>query len=151
MVLITFASPFLLLDVIDDRLYPPEPPRQVCRGHHQHFDPFQDINWIHDEKCHPRPMVIWVTIDNIFTFLSSLTCTCYGCNLLSSSYYILPWRITTFLSRMLWEFHHLLRILVSVILHHHHSFLGPRVVPNRNTDRWTSNFKKLLAALLLWS
>ena len=28
-----------------------------------------------------------------------------------------------------------------MILHHHHSFLGPRVVPNRNTDRWTSNFK----------
>ena len=44
MVMIIFASPFLLLDVIDDRLYPHETPRQVCRDHHQHFDPFQDIN-----------------------------------------------------------------------------------------------------------
>ena len=50
-----FRFTLLLLDVIDDRLYPHETPRQVCRDHHQHFDPFQDINWIHDEKYHPCP------------------------------------------------------------------------------------------------
>ena len=46
------------------------------------------------------------------------------------------------MSRMSWEFHHFLKILdLSDTYHHHHSFLGPRVVPNSNTDKWTSNFK----------
>ena len=32
-----------------------EPLDKICRDHHQHFDPFQDINWIHDEKYPPCP------------------------------------------------------------------------------------------------
>ena len=112
-----------------------------CRDHHQHFDSFQDFNGILDDKCHPRSLVIWVTINIILTFLSSQTCSCYGCNLLSSLYYDLPCSITAVLSRMLWGLPHLLRILDISDTSPSPFFLGPRVVPNRNTDRWTSNFK----------
>ena len=124
-----------------------------CRDHHQHFDSFQDFNGILDDKCHPRSLVIWVTINIILTCLSSQTCSCYGCNLLSSLYYDLPCSITAFLSRMSWEFHHLLCILgTSDTSCHLWSFLGPRVVINRKTDNWTMlcHFK-ILATLLLWS
>ena len=124
-----------------------------CRDHHQHFDSFQDINGILDDKCHPRSVVIWVTINNILTFLSSQTCSCYGCNLLYSLYYDLPCSITAFLSRMLWELLHLLRILdIVILLAISICFLIPVLflTGKPTIELWCAT-SKLLATLLLWS
>ena len=49
--------------------------------------------------------------------------------------------LPSFMSRMSWEFHHLSKILdTSDTYHHHHSFLGPHVVSNRDTNKWTMMF-----------
>ena len=50
-----YASPLLFLDVVAVRLLLHEISRQLCRDHHQHFELFQDINWMHEEKYHPCP------------------------------------------------------------------------------------------------
>jgi hypothetical protein len=42
------------------------------------------------------PSMIFVIIDNLLDFLSSQICPWYGCNLLSSLCYVLPWSITVF-------------------------------------------------------
>ena len=47
------------------------PPDKFCCDHRQHFDFFQDVNRIHDEKYHPGPSIICVVIDNILAFLSN--------------------------------------------------------------------------------
>ena len=46
-----------------------EPLDKICRDHHQHFDPFQDINWIHDEKYPPCP---WWFVLSSTTLLPSV-------------------------------------------------------------------------------
>ena len=46
--------------------------------------------------------------------------------------------LPSFMSKMSWEFHHLLRILDTCDPSCHiRSFLGPRVVSKRNTDQWS--------------
>ena len=130
-----------------------EPLDKIWRDHHQHFDSFQDIDWIHDDKYHPRPLVIWVTIDNIFTFLSSQTCSCYGCNLLSSSYYVLPWSIIVLYDKDVARFSTSSKFLIQVILINITIlFLVPVLflteIPINGL--WCVN-SNLLATLLLWS
>ena len=118
-----------------------KPPRQVCHDHHQHFDPFQDINWIHDEKYHPCPRWFVLSSTTLFPSIQHklVRVLCYTLSsMLSSLCYVLPWSITIFMSRMSWEFHHLLRDLdTGDTSCHIHSFLGPHVVSNRKTDNWT--------------
>ena len=86
------------------------------------------------------PSMNCVIIDHFIAFRSTQTCSCFVlyleiltiqlvlCSTLK--YYCL-------LSRMLWEFHHLLRILdAGDTFCHIHSFLGPRVISNWKTDKW---------------
>ena len=40
----------------------------MCRDQHQHFYFCWDDNWIHGEKYHPWPSMIWVIIDNSLIF-----------------------------------------------------------------------------------
>ena len=109
----------------------------MCRDHRQHFDSFQDINQIPDAKYHPRPLVIWATINNISFFHYKLVqvvdVTCYWACI---TFYleVLP----SFMSRMLWELLHLLRILGIVILLT--ITILSCVVSNRDTNRWTVLF-----------
>ena len=125
MVPITFHFIITWLDVVTYRLHLHELSRQRCRDH-QHSELIQDINWIHDEKYHPCPR--WIVLSST-TLLPShqhklVRVLCYTLSsLLSSSWSSLPRKYYhLFLSRMWWEFHHLLRILdTGDTSHHHHS------------------------------
>ena len=70
--------------------------------HHQPFELFQDINWIHDEKYHPCPR--WFVL-SLTTLLPSLEhklvrVLCYTLSsLLSTIWSSLPWSITIFYVR----------------------------------------------------
>ena len=120
MVPITFRFIILLnFDVIIDRLHPHEISRQMCHDNHQHSELFQDINWIHDEKYHPCPW--WIVLSSA-TLLPSLqhklvrVLCCTLSSLLPSIVLVYLEILPPFMSRMSWEFHHLLRILGIVIL-----------------------------------
>mgnify|MGYP005850560483 CR=1 FL=1 len=94
-----YASPLLFLDVVAVRLLLREISRQLCRDHHQHFELFQDINWIHEEKYHPCPR--WFVLSST-TLLPSVQhklvrVSCYTLrSMLSSNCSSLPWSITIF-------------------------------------------------------
>jgi hypothetical protein len=83
----------------------------------------------------PLPSMISVIIDNTFDFLSSRACPCYGCNLLSNLYGVLPWSITVFYAEYVVRIAPPLRntwhrwYLSSLSF-----FLGPRVGSNRDTN-----------------
>jgi hypothetical protein len=81
------------------------------------------------------PSMIFVIIDNLLDFLSPRACPCYGCNLLSSLYYALPWSITVFYAE------YVVRIAPPLRNTWHRwylsslpFFLGPRVDSNRDTN-----------------
>ena len=116
-------------------------PLQICHGHRQHFDSFQDTNQIHDDEYHPRPLVIWVTIDNILAFLPLQTYSCYGCNLQSSLSYVLPWSITVSnVEDVVRISPPLKKFLLQRCFSPSPFFLGPRVGSNQDTNRWTVLF-----------
>ena len=103
----------------------------MCRDHHEHYELFQVIDWIHDEKYHPcprwlcyhRPLYCLPSNTNLFVFCVIPWDSCYPVFVLLYLG-VLP----SFMSRMSWEFHHLLRnSCYSDASRHHHSFLGPRV------------------------
>ena len=48
------------------------------RDYHQHFDFHWDDNWIHGEKYHPWPSMIWVIIDNPLVFFPTHVWSCLG-------------------------------------------------------------------------
>ena len=119
----------------------------MCRDHHEHCESFQNIDWIHDEKDHPFP---WWFVLSSATLLPSLqhklvrvvvvpwvpgNPTC-----LMSYLGVLP----SFMSRRLWEFHHLLRILDIVIhLAVYIQFLVPMLILTEvpTNERWCVKFK----------
>ena len=121
------------------------------------YELFQDINRIHDEKYHPCPR--WFVLSSatllpylqhkhdrvLYYTLSSLLPSIWSS--LPRKYYHL------FLSRMWWEFHHLLIILDIIILlaifvHSLVPVLFSTRIPTM--ELWRVN-SKLLATLLLWS
>ena len=94
-----FAPSFLLLDVIDERLYPHETSRQMCRDHHQHFwalPGYQEF-MMRNTILAPRWFVL-----SLATFLLSLqhklvhVLCCTLRSLLSNLCYVLPWSIANF-------------------------------------------------------
>jgi hypothetical protein len=95
----------------------------------------------------------FVIIDNILDFLSSRTCPCYGCNLLSSLYYVLPWSITVFYVKDVVRIAPPLRnSWYSDTSHHHHSFLVPMLIlTGIPICKRCCLDSVLLATLLLWS
>ena len=128
----------------------------MCRDHHQYFELFQDINWIHDEKYHPFH---WWFVLSSTTLLPSIqhklvrVLCCTLISLLSSLWYVLPWSITIFYVK------YVVRISpprmtswYSDTSPHHHSFLVPvlflKGIPTNGL--WCVN-SKLLATLMLWS
>ena len=113
----------------------------MCRDHHQPYELFQDINRIHEEKYHPCPR--WVVLSSA-TLLPSLQhkLVCVLCytwsSLLSNICSSLPWNITTFYVKNVMGISPPFKITsYSNTSRHLRSFLGPRVVSNRNTGNWT--------------
>ena len=114
----------------------------MCRDHCQQFDFFQVVcrnsGWEIpslplDDLCYHRPLDCLPFNTNLFVFCVVPWDPCYPAFVLLYLG-VLP----SFMSRMLWEFHHLLRILdAGDTVCHTRSFLGPRVVTNRKTDNWT--------------
>ena len=105
----------------------------MCRDHHQPYELFQDINWIHDEKYHPCPW--WIVLSST-TLLPShqhklVHVWCYTLSsLLSSNCSSLPWSITILYVK------NVLRFVPPLenswhrnTSHHHHSFLVPVLIP----------------------
>jgi hypothetical protein len=86
----------------------------------------------------PLPSMIFVIIDNPFDFISSRACPCYGWNLPSCLYCILPWSITFFYVENVARIAPPLRnswhkwYLSSLPF-----FLGPRVDSNRDSNMQT--------------
>ena len=66
-----------LLDVVAKRLHLHEISRQMCRDHHQHSELFQGIDQMHDEKCHPCPLMICEIINNLIASPPTQTCSCF--------------------------------------------------------------------------
>ena len=66
----------------------------MCRDHHQHFELFHDINWIHGEKYHPCPSMICVIIGNVIAPPSKSDLIMLWSSFLSSLCYVLDWSIT---------------------------------------------------------
>ena len=86
-----------------------------------------------DDLCYHRPLYCLPFNTNLFVFCVIPWDPCYPAFVLLYLG-VLP----SFMSRMSWEFHHLLRILdAGDTFCHIRSFLGPRVVSNRKTDNWT--------------
>ena len=84
-----------------------------------------------------------IIIDHFIAFPPTQACSCFVLYLefLATQHCSsLPWSITTLMSRMPWEFHHLFRILGIVILLTITIFLGPCVDPDRGTNKWTMLF-----------
>ena len=117
-----------------------------CRDH-QHSELIQDINWIHNKKYHPcldelyyhRPLYCLPTNTSLFMFC------------------VIPWD-PRYLAHVLFYLGVLPSLFVKNVVRispplkkswynntscHLRSFLGPRVVFNRNTDNWamTCEFK----------
>ena len=119
LVLVTFASSVLWLDVIVIRLHLHETSRQMCRNHHLHSEPLRDINRIRDEKYHPCPSMIVLSSTtflpspntNLFMFCVIPWVPCYPAFVLLYLG-VLP----SFMSRMFWDLFHLLRVLGVVLL-----------------------------------
>jgi hypothetical protein len=141
-----------LLDAVAVRLHSLETSRQMCHDHLQHFDFFWDVNCVHGEK-YPLALDDFVIIDNPFDFISSRACPCYGWNLPSCLYCILPWSIAVFYVK------NVVRIAPplgnswhSDTSHHHHSFLVPVLILTGIPicKRYCLD-SVLLATLLLWS
>ena len=113
----------------------------MCREDHQHSELFQNIYWIHDEKYHPCPSMIWVIIGNILAFPQHklVHVLCYTLSsLLSSLCSSLSWRITIFYVKNVLRFvPPLENSWYSNTSRHLRSFLGPRVDFNRDTNTWT--------------
>ena len=86
-----------------------------------------------DDLYYHRPLYCLPFNTNLFVFCVVPWDPCYPA-LVLLYLGVLP----SFMSRMSWEFHHLLRILdAGDTFFHIHSFLGPRVVSKRNTDKWS--------------
>ena len=82
------------------------------------------------------PSMVCVIIENIIAFPRTHTCSCYGAPCYPA--YVLPWSTIVFYIKNVARNSPPLRILdTSDTYYHHHSFLGPRVVSNRNTGNWT--------------
>ena len=82
------------------------------------------------------PSMVCVIIDNIISFPPTHICSCYGAPCYPA--YALPWSTIVFYVKNVGRNSPPLRILdTSDTYYHHHSFLGPRVVSNRNTDKWS--------------
>ena len=92
------------------------------------------------------PSMISVIIDHSTTFPPTQTCSCFVLYLefLATQHCSsLPWILPPFMSRMSWEFHHLLgNSWYSDASHNHHSSLGPRV---EWTLLWEFNISSNLA------
>ena len=86
-----------------------------------------------DDLCYHRPLYCLPSNTNLFVLFVIPWVPCYPAFLLLYLG-VLP----SFMSRMSWEFHHLLRILdIGDTSCHIRSFLGPCVVSNRKTDNLT--------------
>ena len=127
-----------------DRLHLHEISRQMCHDHHQHYELFQYINWINDGKYHPFPRWFMLSSTTLFPSLQHklVLVLCYTLSsLLSSICSSLPWNITTlFVKNVVGILPPLENSYTSDTYHHHHSFLGPHVVSNRDTNKWTMMF-----------
>ena len=113
----------------------------MCRDHHQPYELFQDINWIHDEKYHPCPRRVVLSSATLLPSLQHklVRVLCYTLrSLLSSICSSLPWNVTTFYVKnvvvILPPLENSWYSNISQLLR---SFLGLRVVSNRNTDKWS--------------
>ena len=132
------------------------PSTTKCRDHHQHSELFQDIYRILDEKYHPCPrwfvLSSTILLPSIQHKLVRVLC-CTLSSLLSNYVMFYLGVLPYFMSKMLWEFHHLLRnSCCSDASRHHHSFLVPVLVLTRiPTDERCYLDSALLATLLLWS
>ena len=74
-----------------------------------------------DELCYHRPLYCLPSNTNLFVFCVIPWVPCYPAFVLLYLGILPP-----FMSRMSWEFYHLLRILDTInTSHHHHSFLAP--------------------------
>ena len=113
----------------------------MCRDHHQHSELFQDINWIHDEKYHPCPRWFVLSSTTLLPSLQHKLVRVLGytlSSLLSNICSSLAWNITTFYVKNV--------VGISPPLENSwykwyfspsQFLLGPRVVYNRNADKWT--------------
>jgi hypothetical protein len=114
---------------------------------------FRDVNCVHGEKYPPYPSMIVVIIDNPFDFISSRACPCYGWNLPSCLYCVLPWSITALFVK------YVVRIAPprwnswqSDTSRHHRSFLVPvLILTGIPICKRHCLDSVLLATLLLWS
>ena len=143
---ITFHFIITWLDVVTDRLHLHELSRQRCRDH-QHSELFQDINWIHDEKYHPCPR--WFVLSsttllpsvqhNLFVFCVNLEITATQ-QLIFLTSEVLP---SLFVKNVVRISPPLNNSWYHNTSCHLRSFLGPRIVFNRNTDNgaMTCEFK----------
>ena len=116
----------------------------MCRDHHQPYELFQDINWVHDEKYHPCPR--WSVLSSTTSMPSFQTQT-WSCfewtlsSLLSSNCSSLPWNINiSFVLNVVRISPPLKKSWYGDTSHHHHSFLDPRVDSNRGTNEWAVLF-----------
>jgi hypothetical protein len=108
--------------------------RQICRDHLQHLTS-SEMSIVFMMRNTLLALDDFVIIDNTFGFLSSRACPCYGCNLLSNLYGVLPWSITVFYAE------YVVRIAPPLGNTWHRwylsslpFFLGPRVDSNRDTN-----------------
>ena len=90
----------------------------MCRDHHQPYELVLDINRIHEEKYHPCPRRVVLSSATLLPSLQHklvriLCCTLSS--LLPSIVLLYLEILPPFMSRMSWEFHHLLRTLSMVI------------------------------------
>ena len=119
----------------------------MCRDHHQPYELFQDINWIHDEKYHPCPR--WFVLSsttllpsvqhNLFVFCVNLEITATQ-QLIFLTSEVLP---SPFVKGVVRISPPLKNSWYHNTSCHLRSFLGPRIVFNRNTDNgaMTCEFK----------
>ena len=86
-----------------------------------------------DDLYYHRPLYWLPSNTNLFVLCVIPWDPCYPAIIL-----LYPGVLLSYMSRMSWEFHHLLRILDTRDTSCHiRSFLGPRVVSNQKTDNWT--------------
>ena len=108
-----FVIPLLVVVVV--WLHPLETSRQMCRITFNTLTS-SEMSTMFMMRNTLLALDDFIIIDNTLDFLSSRACPCYGCNLLSSLYSVLPWSIIVIMSRMLWGLLHLLENLGMMIL-----------------------------------
>ena len=131
MVLITFDSLFLLLDVIDDRLYPHETPSTSVLWSSSTFWPFLGYQLNSWWEVPSLPSMIFVIIDHFIAFRSTQLVRVLCCILISllSSICSSSWSITIFYVKNVMRIAPPLKISwYSDTSHHHHSFLVPMLI-----------------------